>query len=105
VLEPLEAKKCYDFSGCCLDRNEITMAESCADATMLEGASTNCDGGRVRKCHFLAGEDTGDDRVPELGRRLAYQAWPYFKRKCKGPDAWLKSDVVPFCDRLVLPDT
>jgi hypothetical protein len=40
---------------------------------MLKSTSTNCDGSRLQKCHFFTGEgddDTGNDRVLELGGKL-----------------------------------
>jgi hypothetical protein len=57
--------------------NEIFMAESCGNATMLESASTTCDGGWLRRCHFLTREDAddaGNDRAPEAGEGLCCQA-------------------------------
>jgi hypothetical protein len=66
MLEYLETKECHDFLGCCLERNETIVAENFADDAVLEGVSSNCDGGWLQKCHFSTRksvDDAGNDRA------------------------------------------
>jgi hypothetical protein len=75
----VEAKELYNFPGCSLDRNESFVGESCTNAEMLENLSTAEAGGRLRKCHVVAGEGAKgtccDRDRPEGARDLAGAFW------------------------------
>jgi hypothetical protein len=72
VLESLEVKKLFMFSGCGLGQYEDVVAKSNSNAEMLENSGADKDGGWLRRDYCFPGETSkagGVDQLPGVEGR------------------------------------